>query len=71
LFYTSRFPVQLRLTADQKTYLLDLPADQGLVLFKLKGEELIGSAYDSVVTSAKERYQVVYEDNEGIFLLPR
>ncbi|HWR66745.1 MAG TPA: hypothetical protein VN364_11570 [Bellilinea sp.] len=71
LFYTSRFPDQLRLTADQKTYLLDLPETQGLVLFKLKGEEMIGAAYESLVTSARERYQVVYEDNEGIFFLPR
>lgn len=71
LFYTSRLPDQLRLTADQKTYQLDLPEDQALVLFKLRGEEMIGDAYDSLVTSARERYQVVYEDNEGIFFLPR
>lgn len=71
LFYTGRFPDQLRLSADQKTYLLDLPEDQGLVLFKIKGEEMIGSFYDSVVTTARERFQVIYEDNEGILFLPR
>lgn len=71
LFYTGSFPDQLKLAADQKTYLLDLPEDYGVVLFKLKGEEMIGSAYDSVVTSARERFQVVYEDNEGIVFLPR
>ena len=71
LFYTGRFPDQLKLSPDQKTFLLDLPDEEGLVLFKLRGEEMIGSAYDSVVTSAKERYQVVYEDNEGIVFQPR
>ncbi len=71
LFYTGRFPDQIKLSPDQKTFLLDLPDDEGLVLFKLRGEEMIGSAYDSVVTSAKERYQVVYEDKEGIVFQPR
>ena len=71
LFYTGRFPDNIERNTMPKAYDMDLPADLGLVLFNLEGQQALGNAYDSVVATARERYRIYYEDNEGIIFLPR
>ncbi len=71
LFYTGRFPDNIERSTMPKSYDMDLPADHGLVLFNLEGQQALGSAYDSVVATARERYRIYYEDNEGTIFLPR
>ncbi|MHB0967137.1 MAG: hypothetical protein ACYC36_11860, partial [Bellilinea sp.] len=71
LFYTGRFPDNVERSTMPKSYDMDLPADHGLVLFNLEGQQALGSAYDSVVATARERYRIYYEDNEGTIFLPR
>ncbi|MHB0987786.1 MAG: ArnT family glycosyltransferase [Bellilinea sp.] len=71
LFYTGRFPDNIERNTMPNTHDMDLPADHGLVLFNLEGQQALGSAYDSILTTARERYQIYYEDNEGIVFLPR
>jgi len=72
LFYTGRYPEVLVQYRDQDANTLDLSADQGLVLFTLNGEHLLGAdGYDNFVLRASELYEVVYRDNEGIVFQSR
>lgn len=71
LFYTGRFPENIERSTMPKTYDMALPADHGLVLFNLEGQQALGNSYDSVVAIARERYRIYYEDNEGFIFLPR
>lgn len=71
LFYTGRFPDNIEQGTMPMTYYLDIPADHGLVLFNFEGRTALGDDYADIVSTARERFRLYFEDNEGIVFLPR
>lgn len=71
LFYTQRYPRDLGLDPVQMTYDLDKPDGAALILIKGIAKRDIGEAYDSLLQAAGDKYEIIFDDNEGVIYIPR